>query len=160
MEHLLYLEPSPDPEIADQMLEVMAGLFGLSGRLGTERASREQRAAIQAQIERLCEPDLQLPELIEHFHCLSDLFVEATGNLVLRLVRKGLTTHMVDPSTDTRLRFPPPSALRIPPLRKLARAVDAHDGHAAAEAIHDLTTAFRRNLNQVLTEARAAGDER
>jgi GntR family transcriptional repressor for pyruvate dehydrogenase complex len=160
VEHLLYRDDTPDPEIADQMLEVMAGLFGLSGRLGTERATAEQRSAIQAQIERLCQPELQIQELVEQFHRLSDLFVEATGNLVLRLVRKGLTTHMVDPSTDVRLRFPPAPALRIPPLRKLARAVDEHDGTAAAEAIHDLTTAFRRNLNEVLTAARAAGDVR
>ena len=160
VEHLLYRDATPDPEIADQMLEVMAGLFGLSGRLGTERATSEQRGTIQDQIEQLCQPDLELSELIEHFHRLSDLFVEATGNLVLRLVRKGLTTQMVDPRTDTRLRILPPSALRIPPLRKLSRAVDAQDGNAAAEAIHDLTNAFRRNLNQVLTEARAAGDER
>ena len=160
VEHLLFLDDMPDPEIADQMLEVMAGLFGLSGRLGTERASPKQRAAIQDQIERLCDPELELLELIENFHGLSDLFVEATGNLVLRLVRQGLTTQMIDPRTDTRLRILPPSAMRIPPLRKLSRAVDAKDGSAAADAIQDLTNAFRRNLNQVLTEARAAGDER
>jgi GntR family transcriptional repressor for pyruvate dehydrogenase complex len=160
VEHLLYLDETPDPEIADQMIEVFAGLFGLSGRLGTERATEEQRRAIHDQIERLCQPELQTAELVENFHRLSDLFIEAAGNMVLALVRKRLVAHMIDPSSDERLRFPPAPALRVPLLRKLGRAVDDQDGSAAAEAIHDLTTAIRRNLHEVLTAARAAGDER
>ena len=83
-----------------------------------------------------------------------------SGNLILKLVRNGVSAHVMEPLGSTRLQIGSPDAVRVPMLRNLARAVEARDGAAVSEAILELTTVMRRNLLEVLTSERAAGEAR
>lgn len=157
IEHLLQLEDPPNPMLVDQVLEVFSGLFGITVRLGTERANDEQREAILAAIEQLANPALGHVDHFERFHRLGDLFLEAAGNMVLKLVRRGLHTHLLDGIGQRNgLDVPPPAALRGPPLRLLADAVRTRDGAAATEAAHELTIAMRGHIAETLSAAHSA----
>jgi GntR family transcriptional repressor for pyruvate dehydrogenase complex len=157
IEYLLELDDPPDPMLVDQVLEVFSGLFGITVRLGTERANDEQREAILTAIEVLADPALGHADYFERFHSIGDLFLDAAGNMVLKLVRRGLHTHLLDsigppPAIDVS----PPAALRVPPLRLLAGAVRESDGSAAADAVHELTVAMRGHIAATLSAAHAA----
>jgi DNA-binding GntR family transcriptional regulator len=127
-------------------------------RLGTERANDEQREAILSAIEQLADPTADHDDPFERFHSLGDLFLDAAGNMVLKLVMRGLHTHLLDrigPPPHV-LDVSPPAALRVPPLRLLAGAVRNSDGSAAAEAVHELTVAMRGHIAATLSAAHAA----
>jgi GntR family transcriptional repressor for pyruvate dehydrogenase complex len=156
VEHLLGLEDPPDPRIVDQVLEVFSGLFAHSARLGVARADAVQRARIDEILERLGAPELELGTEHELFHELSHLLVEASGNLVLALVRRGLRPQFLEHSHANVRFLRPPTAERVPLVRQLARAVRERDGVAAAEAVYALTAAVRRNAVAVLEAERAA----
>lgn len=153
VEHLLDLEDPPNPELVDQVLEVMSGLFSMAARLCAERASEVQRAEIRKLLAR-ARSELPAQERIELMHELGDLFVEASENLVLKLVRRGVTTDFID-RLDARhphLLAPfSPSELHF---QKLADAIDARAGAAAAEAVHELTLEIRRHAMQAITNER------
>lgn len=156
VEYLLELEDPPNLIVVDQVLEVFSGFFGMAARFGTERASDEQCEVILAQIDRLSDPALD-PELqFDGFHELGDLFLEASGNIVLKLVRKGLNTHLIQRIRQGELEVPPPASLRMEPLREMADAVRRRDGGAAAEAAHKFSVALRGHVNATLSAARAA----
>lgn len=153
VKHLLELDDPPDPVVVDQVLEVFSGFFGMAARFGTERATGEQRERILAHIERLSDPALD-PELqFDGFHELGDLFLEASGNIVLKLVRNGLNTHLIERIRRGNLDVPPPASLRMQPLRHMTEAVRAGDGAAAAEAAHEFTVALRGHVTATLAAA-------
>ncbi|MBW2389007.1 MAG: FadR family transcriptional regulator [Deltaproteobacteria bacterium] len=153
VEHLLDLEDPPNPELVDQVLEVMSGLFSMAARLCAERASEVQRAEIRKLLDR-ARSELPTQERIELMHELGDLFVEASENLVLKLVRRGVTTDFIERLDARRphLLAPfPPSEMHF---QKLADAIDARAGAAAAEAVHELTLEIRRHAMQSITAER------
>jgi GntR family transcriptional repressor for pyruvate dehydrogenase complex len=156
VEHLLELEDPPDALLVDEVLEVFSGLFGIAARLGTERANDQQRETILAAIEQLANPKLGYDQFAR-FHDLGDLFLEAAGNMVLKLVRRGLHTQLLS-SVEERhtLEVSPPAALRVPPLRRLAEAVRERDGAEATEAAYELTVAVRGHVAATLSAAHAA----
>ncbi len=154
VEHLLGLDDPPDPLLVDQVLEVFAGFFGVAARLGTERATDEQRDAILLSIERLADPESEGDDPFERFHELGDRFLEASGNMVLKLVRRGLHTHLIERIPHSHdAEMSPPVALRAPPLRNMSEAVRRRDGAAAAEAAHELTIAVRGHIAATLRAA-------
>ncbi len=153
VEHLLDLEDPPNPELVDQVLEVMSGLFSMAARLCAERASEEQREEIRKLLAR-ARSELPTQERIELMHELGDLFVEASENLVLKLVRRGVTTNFIDQLNARRPQLLPaysPSELHF---QKLADAIDARAGAAAADAVHELTLELRRHAMQAITDER------
>ena len=155
VEHLLALEDPPDPEIVDQVLEAFGGLFALAGRLGVERAGEEARAAILAVLARLREPGLESGKQFEMLHDLGDQLIDASGNLVLKLVRRGVNTHFMERLPGHDRRRPPPEALRIALILELAAAVETCDGAAAAEVIHRLSAAMRSETVAALAAERS-----
>lgn len=153
VEHLLGLDDPPDPQIVDQVLETMSGLFTMSARLCAERASEEQRAAIRVLLGKLSEPDLDASEEVLLVHELGDRMVDGTGNMVLKLVRRGVMTHVLDKIGRAHLEIPRPARLRVPLVRKVAEAIEARDGRAASEAVYELTLAIRRHSLEALGAA-------
>jgi len=151
---LLSLDDPPDPEIVDQVLEVLCGLFAMAARLGVERADADQHERASAILARLDDPALDPARRHAELEALGDLFVEASGNLVLQLVRRGLQTDAIL-GRLRRLRARVSDARREPaleaaPLRRLRAAVAARDGDEAARAIERLTLALRRFARETL----------
>jgi GntR family transcriptional repressor for pyruvate dehydrogenase complex len=152
VEHLLGLEDPPDPAMVDQVLEVMSGLFAMAARLCAERADDAQRAAVAELIGELTRENLTAADTVRLTQQLGDRFVEASGNMVLTLVRHGVKTHFMN-----RLGLPDedaPEWLSSEYFRRLARAIEARDGPAASEAAHELTHAVRRQAVAVFEAER------
>jgi GntR family transcriptional repressor for pyruvate dehydrogenase complex len=161
VEHLLRLEEPPDPAIVDQVLEVMCGLFSMAARLCAERANDEQREAIHALLAEIARPEFDAYERIQLVHQLGDVFVEASGNMVLKLVRRGVRTQFIEQMEENRPQVLAPLLLGEPHLESLGKAIEAADGAAAAEAIHELSLAIRRHaLETILNERELLGVRR
>ncbi|MBW2231191.1 MAG: FadR family transcriptional regulator [Deltaproteobacteria bacterium] len=155
VEHLLALEDPPDPHIVDEVLEVFSGLFAHAARLGVERADEAQRARARTLIDRMLDDALDAKARHETMHQLSDLFVEASGNSVLSLVRRGVKTHFLERLEDHEGLLTPEAPKRKPALRRLADALEARDGSEAADAILELAAFLRQHAVAVLEAARA-----
>jgi DNA-binding FadR family transcriptional regulator len=152
--HLLSLDDTPDPEVVDQVLEVLSGLFAMAAHHGAERADADQRARAAVILTRLEDADLDPEERYASLQELGDLFVEASGNLVLHLVRRGLQTEEILERLHrlrelTRDAAPPPPFDR-PLLRRIRDAVAKRDGADAALAVQNLTLALRRFARETL----------
>jgi len=153
VEHMLELEDPPNPELVDQVLEVMSGLFSMAARLCAERASEEQRVEIRKLLTR-ARNGLSSQERIALMHALGDLFVEASENLVLKLVRRGVNTNFIDQLDARRPHMLAPYSPSEVHFQKLAEAIDARSGAAAAEAVHELTLEIRRHAMEAITNER------
>lgn len=151
VQHLLDLENPPDPDLFDQVFEVFSGLFSLSARLGVERADQAQRARALEIVDQLQGDELPIGAVHERIHALSDLFVEASGNMVLAMVRKGVKTRFID---RHEALLAPPSPERPELLERLARAIADGDGPAAANAIFDITQVVRQGAVESLRAER------
>jgi GntR family transcriptional repressor for pyruvate dehydrogenase complex len=156
VEHLLDLEDPPDPAMVDQVLEVMAGLFGMAARLCAERASVEQRAAILDLLNHIATEDANPYERMQLIHQLGDRFVEASGNLVLTLVRRGVRTRFIERFEALRPANLPPLPLQDSLLKSIALSIEERDGAGAAEAVHELSLALRRHALETVAIARAS----
>ena len=152
IEHLLGLEDPPDAEMVDQVLEALSGLFMMSARLCAERATDAQRTVIYELVERLLSPDVDMNERVRLTRELGDRFVEASENLVLQMIRRGMKTQFMD-----RLPVPnisAPHTIRAPHLHRLCHALETRDGAAASEAIYELTRAIRKHTLDSITAER------
>lgn len=154
VEHLINLEDPPDPEIVDQLLEVMSGLFSTAARLCAERANEKQRAEIRS-VLNAAKKRGSTQEQITRMHHLVDLCVEASGNLVLKLVRRGVKTDFIEKLHERHPQLMPPYAPNEATFDKLACAIDAKDGDAASNAVSELTLEFRRHAIAAITNERA-----
>jgi DNA-binding FadR family transcriptional regulator len=144
IQHLLALEDPPDPELVDQTLETMSGFLALAARLGTERASDEQREAFITILDEMLESDGSDTQRSELFSKLSDRFVEASGNTVLHVVRHGLWTRYAQYVVPDHDR-PVDKKEVEPSLKRLKQSIGDRAPSAASEAIYELTAVIRRH---------------
>jgi DNA-binding FadR family transcriptional regulator len=154
VEHLVALDDPPDPEILDQALEALSGFRAMAARLGTERASAAQRGRMLAILEAMSRAELSPTDRMELVAELADCFVEASGNMVLRLMAHGLRLHPDRTSRGVELFRDPPSRADVQViLAGLARAIEQADGRLASESVHELSRLFRRSLRAGAADA-------
>ncbi|MCH7598267.1 MAG: FadR family transcriptional regulator [Myxococcales bacterium] len=153
VEHLINLEDPPDPKIVDQVFEVMSGLFSTAARLCAERATEQQRVDIHKLLAR-AKQKLSNRDHIELMHQLVDLFVEASDNLVLTLVRRGVKTGFIEELDRRHPHLLPPISPNQALFDKLAEAIDAKDGAAASDAVIELTLELRIHAIAAMTNER------
>jgi GntR family transcriptional repressor for pyruvate dehydrogenase complex len=147
VEHMIALDGSADPEILDQALEAMSGLRAMAARLGTERASPEQRARMLEILDVMRNEKTPDSERVELVWTLGECFIEASGNIVLRLMRRGLGAHrrlleepgVQNPQEQKRKE----SGVH---LERLKRAIEGADGLTASEAVYQLSRLVRRSV--------------
>jgi DNA-binding FadR family transcriptional regulator len=152
--HLIELEATPDPDVFDQVFEVFGALFSLSARLMAERADEPAMARAQAILDQLMAERLPLADEYALVQELSEVFAGASGNLVLKLVRKGLYTEVIGRIENPETLFRPPETQRDDLLRDLSASLVARDGRAAAEAVFAMSQAVRRNAVALLEAER------
>ncbi len=152
--HLMELDNPPDPHLFDQIFEVFGGLFSHAARLAAERADDEQRARVAAILAQLTHDDLPVLEEHERIQELSELFVEASQNMIFALVRRGLHTEFIERIENHKTLLRPPDAERAPLLGAIAKAMAERDGPAAANAVYDLTRAVRIQAVAILEAER------
>lgn len=149
VEHLLALDDPPDPEIADQALEALSGFRAMAARLGTERATPGQRARMLAILDEMRRGKLAPSERMTRVYELADAFVEASGNVVMRLMAKGLRVQPDPKRPGYRLFDDPADAAEVQgELERLAHAIAIGDGALASESTYCLSRLVRRTLRE------------
>lgn len=165
--HLMELEDPPPPELVDQILEVLGALMAANTRIAVERGRSEQLARALELIDRLRKSEDEEGDGRAWVHELSHVFIDASDNMVMHMVRRGLRTHLFDGLRSAGLEvsapgeppaapsgLPSPSTWVRPHAEELARAVEQRDGLAAYEAFHRMWTAFRAGMRRTLEAAR------
>jgi len=152
--HLIELDDAPDPEIFDQVFEMFGALFSVAARLAAERADDGQRQRARQILEQLVKGDRPVAEEHALLNELSEIFVEASGNMILSLVRKGLHTKFFERIDNQENVLRPPESQRKPILHRIDQALADHDGYAAANAAYDLVRAVRIHAVEVLRARR------
>jgi DNA-binding FadR family transcriptional regulator len=149
VEHLLALDDPPDPEILDQALEAMSGFRAMAARLGTERADPSQRARMLSILDQMTQPEVDDERRADLVVDLGDCFVEASGNMVLRLMRRGLRTRGHRSVRGRRLFADSPGRADVETqFTLLARAIRESDGVVASEAVYRLSCLLRQTVRE------------
>ncbi len=154
--HLLELDDLPDAELADQVLEVHGHVFAAAMRMAVERGSDDQIELVRKQLERITRDDLAEEAYSDGMHELGRLLVDASGNFVLRLVRKGLEMQFWDrlhriEGLSVRIA----GALLLEIVGELDRAIARRDAVVASDLALRLLRAHRDRIVEVLHEEHA-----
>lgn len=155
VEHLLTLDQPPDPDILDQALEAVSGFRAMAARLGTERADASQRARMASILDAMMDAELEPQEFGGLVESLADALVEASGNMVLRLMRRSLTRRGEGALSAQRIfqRVARPDRRDVDPhLRTLAHAIREANGAVASESVYQLSLLFRRSVREQTNE--------
>lgn len=154
--HLLELDELPDAELADQVLEVHGHVLSAAMRMAVERGSEDQIERVRKQLEKISRDDLAEENYAASIHELVHLLVDASGNFVLRLVRRGLEMQFWD-----RLHLIDGLSVRIESARlqeivgELDDAIAARDALRASDVALRLLRAHRDRIVQALHEEHA-----
>ena len=153
--HLLALDEIPDPELVDQMLEVMNALMSVAARRAIRQATDEEIARARALIARVQEPDLPHDELAQTRLEIGRHFLKMSGNLVLALIGRSLRIQVMGRANNPTnlLHSEPKRADHDAHLRQLDRALAARDADATVATLQALAD---HNRTTVLAALRAA----
>ena len=143
--HLIELDPPHNAELFGQVLEMFGGVLSLAARLAAERASDAQRKEAISILEQLMDEKRPLAEEEALIQSLTQILIEASGNMVLGLVRNGLHSRYFERLAQKGTVLRPADAERKPILRRLIRALAESDGPGAADATFDINQSVRRN---------------
>ena len=152
VEHLLALDDPPDPEILDQALEATSAFRAMAARLGTERADPPLRERMLTILTAMMQPDLIDEDRADLVDELGECFVEASGNMILRLMSRGLRGQRERSTGAYRLiRGTPDETVVDTHLARLSRAIRDVDGVTASESVYALSCLIRTNVRQLST---------
>ncbi len=157
VEHLLALEDPPDPEILDQALEAASGFRAMAARLGTERADASQRARMLSILSEMLRPEIENEDRADLVVELGDCFVDASGNMVLCLMRRGLHARRLRSAGTYGILLDPPNRAEVEPhLAALTRAIEEADGAIASEAVYNLSCLLRQRAREQSVDSEPA----
>jgi DNA-binding FadR family transcriptional regulator len=157
VEHLLALDDPPDAEILDQVLEAASGFRAMAARLGTERADASQRAQMLSILSKMIRPGIGNEDRVDLVAELGDCFVDASGNMVLCLMRHGLPARRLRSAGGFGFLDDPPKHAEVEPhLRALTRAIQEADGATASEAVYSLSCLFRQRVREQSVDSESA----
>ena len=151
---LLELEELPDPELVRQILEVVESLMATAMRSAIQHGSELHLERVR----HLLQDNDQIPgetDDQETVHELIELLVEASGNLVLRLIFRGLRFQFMGRLEAAGLHPPLSRDLFAPAADQLLQAVERRDADAAARTMRDLLRVRREHILKGLEEGLA-----
>lgn len=88
--HMMALGDVPDPDLVDQVMEVMASLVTVAAENAVRRSSDTALAAIRAKVKPLMQPAADRTAHAEARLELVSAIMEASGNLICRLIARAL----------------------------------------------------------------------
>ena len=153
---LLALQDPPDPQLVKQVQEVFSGLTVLAAQLAIERGQTDGEARIRAQLEKIRQAN-SAHDLYHSVHELAHIFLNASENLVLRLIRNALRRgiavqfNWLEETADLPL---PPRTQYMPAVRDLEKALKARDAVAGAEAFQRLQGLLKKKRQETQTNGR------
>ncbi len=162
--HLIQLESPPDPVLVDQALEVVGALVAANMRMAIERGQPEHLSRVEKLIEQMEQPGLEAESAHGLLHDFAHVFMDATDNLVMRIVRRELRTEGFARLQESARDIEVPEEARsellvglpeiLPHLKAISVAVETRDGLAGYEAVHQMWTRFRAHVRERLEAAR------
>jgi GntR family transcriptional repressor for pyruvate dehydrogenase complex len=131
---LLLVGGQLDPVLAQQVLDVRELLIAGAARLAVERASDDVLLRARALVAALGDPDVSDDGFLEAMESLFELMAEASGNLVLRLVRNAVHARVVS-RREVRLALRPPAREMSRAAGEIDSALESRNPAAAEEAV-------------------------
>ncbi len=131
--HMMALGDVPDPDLVDQVMEVMASLVTVAAENAVRRSSDTALAAIRAKVKPLMQPAADRTAHAEARLELVSAIMEASGNLICRLIARALLVQF-------RPRMVPLEQHVVVDLqahRDLARRLDAALAERDVAAVRD-----------------------
>jgi DNA-binding FadR family transcriptional regulator len=154
---LLALEDVPDPELMEQVLEVMGTLMRLAAKRAVQRASDDQIEYARELLRRTRRDGLSSEQVAQARMELGQLFMTLSGNLVLRLIGNSLRVQVMG-RTDARSPL-----LTLDPQeddtlhRKLDEALASRRAGEAVTVLERLMAMNTEHVVNTLRSAREAG---
>jgi DNA-binding FadR family transcriptional regulator len=154
--HLLELDTPPDPDLVDQVLEVLGALLAANVRMALERAQPERLERAEHLAEEMSQTGLPPDERHRLLHEFAQAMLDANDNVVMHIARRGLDSELVGPLENVRAIVGPVAFDEIAPRAvELRRALGRRDGLAAYEATYQIWILLRRGVRQALEAAHA-----
>jgi GntR family transcriptional repressor for pyruvate dehydrogenase complex len=141
LQHVLSAD-APQRDLVAQWLDVHELIIAGSARLAVERGTAEEFARAKQLLRRLTEPSLSAEEYIQVGDQLTDLIARASHNVVLRMVRDGLTAT-AQRRNDARRHLRPARKVLLTLVRDAERALDKRDPDAAEAGVRKLLRSNR-----------------
>lgn len=137
---------SPNRDLVAQWLDVHELVIAGATRLAIERGTEEEFAAAKKLLRKLVSPTIEGPEFVATADALTALIANASRNVVLRMVRNGLTAQ-AQKNPGARMRLRESRKQLLPIVKQIETAMDERDASAAEEGVRKL---LRSNRNFVL----------
>jgi len=136
----------PSREFVAQWLDVHELVIAGAARFAVERGTEEEFDQAKQLLDRLVAHGTSDQEFVATADQLTDLIATASRNVVLRMVRNGLTAE-AQRRNDARQRLRASRKELLPIVEDIKRAMDERDPAAAEEGVRKL---LRTNRNMVL----------
>jgi GntR family transcriptional repressor for pyruvate dehydrogenase complex len=136
----------PDRELVAQWLDVHELVIAGAARFAIERGTEEEFAQAKRLLRRLVSPSTTEEEFVATADRLTELIALASRNVVLRMVRNGLTAA-AQRQGDARRKLRASRKALLPIVTDIERAMDQRDPVAAEEGVRRL---LRSNRAMVL----------
>lgn len=147
--HLLFADGTLDLPLAVQVIDVHEMLLAGASRLAVERGSDEQLERAGELLRALVEAEAE-DERLRLLDRLYALVTEASGNLVLRLVRNTLGPIVAGELRQYQNHLRPPRAELEPQVDAILAGIAARDATATEEAVRALLRDRRERLLKIL----------
>ncbi|HVU02903.1 MAG TPA: GntR family transcriptional regulator [Polyangiaceae bacterium] len=145
LRHALGAE-APDRELVAQWLDVHELVIAGAARFAVERGTEEEFAEAKRLLRKLVQPTTTDDEFIQTGDALTELIAVASRNVVLRMVRNGLTAA-AQKRPETRRQVRAPRKELLPIIRDIEQAMDDRDPARAEEGVRKL---LRTNRSLVI----------
>ncbi len=154
--HLLALDEIPDPDLIEQVMEVVEALITVAVKRSIAHASDADINEARRIIARVLDPELPIEELIQARMNLWRHFLRMSGNLVLALIGRSLRVQiMANSSEHSRACLSEVDRSgQEQCLRWLDRSLAQRDAEGAVSALHRLTELNKKMVLPVLAAAR------
>jgi GntR family transcriptional repressor for pyruvate dehydrogenase complex len=132
----------PDRELVAQWLDVHEIVIAGATRFAVERGTQEEFADAKRLLRRLVSPSVSADEFVDTADALTDLIAIASRNVVLRMVRNGLTAA-ARRRHDVRRQLRDSRKALLPVVTDIELALDRRDPVAAEESVRKLLRTHR-----------------
>jgi DNA-binding FadR family transcriptional regulator len=155
--HLLIVNGAVNRRLLEQVLDVHEMLVAGAAHLAVERGSPEDHGRARELLARLAAPGVSAAEQAALFDALVDLITEASGNLVMRLVRNVLRPALSDRMIAIQRDLTGRSQQLTARVREIDAAIARNDAAATSVAARALVRERREALLAALDAIEAEG---
>lgn len=133
---------TPDRELVAQWLDVHELVIAGAARIAVERGNEHEFARAKLLLRKLCAPSTTSEQFVATSDELTELITLASRNVVLQMVRNGLT-RAARKQSAARIEAVSTRKLLLPIVAQLESAIDARDPVATEEGVRRLFRSTR-----------------